>query len=424
MNRMDAVLVGAGQRGRDVFGGYARTHPDRLRFVAVADPHEGRRNRFADEHAIPTGQRFAHWEDLFARPRLAEACFNATMDRMHRESALAALDAGYHLMLEKPMADTPAGCLELEAHAQARGLLLQICHPLRYTPFYTRVKEVLASGRIGRIVSLTMHENVGYWHFAHSYVRGNWRRLDESGPMILTKCCHDMDIAAWLVDAPVHQVSSFGSLRTFRAENAPEGAPARCTDGCPVEASCPFFAPAFYMGAGIGWPTSTISVDTSLEARRRALETERYGRCVFRCDNDVVDNQAVTAEFMDGTVFDFFVRSNSVECFRTIRVVGERGELNGHFEKNEMLVSEFGQGYSDKARHEVIRTAVWDGGHGGGDVGAIGNFLRCLDSRDRQGMAHSLRIAVEGHLLAFAAEQARVERRVVTMDEFRTSLGR
>lgn len=419
---VEAVLVGAGNRGREAVGAYARRNPKELKFIAVAEPHEGRRDVFAEEHGIPVENRFNSWEELMERPQLAPLCFNTTMDQTHRESAKAAMDKGYHLFLEKPMAHTADGCLEIARHARKRERLIQICHPLRYTNFYGRVKELLDQGRIGRLLSISMYENVGNWHFAHSYVRGNWRRIDESGPVILTKCCHDMDIATWMADGHVREVSSFGSLSHFVEANAPEGAPARCTDGCPVEDTCPYYAPAFYLGAGIGWPTSVISVDTSVEARRRALETEQYGRCVYRSDNTAVDHQVLNAEFESGITLDFAVRANTAECFRTIRLIGEAGEINGHFEKNEIMVTRFGQGYSDKATREIFKTLVWDGGHGGGDTGVVKNFLRVYNENDVKGQDHSLDIAVEGHLLSFAAEQARVGREVVRMQDFKEGL--
>ncbi len=419
---VEAVLVGAGQRGRDAIGIYARRFPEELRFIAVAEPHESRRNLFAEQHGIPEEMRFESWEDMMDRPQLAPLCFNLTMDQTHRDSAIAALAKGYDLFLEKPMAHTAEGCLEIAAAAREHGRLLQICHPLRYTPFYLKVKELLSAGKIGRLLSISMYENVGYWHFAHSYVRGNWRRIDESGPVILTKCCHDMDIATWMAEDHVREVSSFGRLSHFREENAPEGAPARCTDGCPVEDTCPFYAPAFYLGPGIGWPTSAVSVDTSMEARRKALETGPYGRCVYRSDNTAVDHQVLNAEFEGGTTFNFGVRANTADCYRTIRLVGEQGEIDGHFEKREVLLTRHGQGYSDSCTREIFKTELWDGGHGGGDTGVVRNFLRAVHEQDRAGMEHSLDIAVEGHLLSFAAEQARTSRQIIAMREFKDTL--
>ncbi|MCX7963709.1 MAG: gfo/Idh/MocA family oxidoreductase [Candidatus Hydrogenedentota bacterium] len=420
MKPLEAVLVGAGQRGRDAFGAFALRFPHLLKFVAVADPDEGRRQLFAQQHNIPPERCFSSWQELLERPQFAPICANATMDREHLPSALAAMEAGYHLLLEKPMAHTAEGCMEIVETARRLRRIVQICHPLRYSPFYAKVKELLAAGEIGTLTALTMVENVGYWHFAHSYVRGNWARVDRSGPVILTKTCHDMDIAAWLVDAPARRVISIGELRYFRKEFAPEGAPERCTDGCPAEDSCPFYAPAAYLGANTDWPVSAISpVDRSYEARKRALETGPYGRCVFRADNDALDHQMVLVEFANGVLFNFTVSGCTSECFRTIRALGTKGELDGHAEKREIRVDRFAQGvWPALPRHFYHTQAMYDA-HGGGDTGVMKNLVRLVRSDDFAGAMQSLEIALEGHLLSFAAERARLDGVPLDMETYR-----
>jgi len=419
MASIEAVLLGAGQRGRDNVGRFAEDHPEELKFVAVADPVEGRRKQFAQRHNIPEDRCFASYDDLLELPQMTPVCFNATMDLEHRDSALKALARGYHLFLEKPMATDPLSCLEIQAAARKAGRMVQICHPLRYTTFYQAIKRLLEEGRIGKILSLSMYENIGYWHYAHSYVRGNWANSGRSGPLILTKCCHDMDIATWMADQKVQSVSSFGTLTHFRRESAPEGAPERCTDGCPAEATCPFYAPAFYLRGGNLWPVSVISLDPSPEARLQALKEGPYGRCVFHSDNDVPDHQVVNVQLTGGITLDFAVRAHTYYCFRTIRILGTEGELNGHMEKGKISIDRFQQGLGEEHPAEHILPRQIEGGHGGGDPGVIRNFLRCYRENDFDGIEHSLQIAVEGHLLSFAAEEARRSGAVVDMDEFK-----
>lgn len=405
---IEAVLVGAGERGRNIIGQHALSHPGRLKIVAVAEPNAERRDRFAREHGIAADRCFADFVPLFERPQMAPVCFNTTMDRQHLPSALMAMECGYDLFLEKPMAVTPEECLKIVSEAKRLKRMVQICHPLRFTPFYTKVKTLLEAGSIGAITSLTMHENVAHWHFAHSYVRGNWCNADTSGPLILTKCCHDMDIAVWLVDSPVKRVSSFGSRLHFTEANAPEGAPERCADGCPVENECPHFAPAIYLTDNTNWPASVISVDSSLEARRRALAEGPYGKCVYRSDNSVVDHQVVAVAFESGATLDFAVRACTAECYRTLRILGTEGELNGHLERGEIAITRFRQGL-DVSREREVHTVTWDDGtHLGGDPRAIDHFLECHERGDHEAMDKSLTIALEAHLLAFAAERARV----------------
>ena len=242
-----AALIGAGRRGIQTFGGFALRNPYEIQFIAVAEPDAERRVQFAAQHDIPKERQFSSWEELLDRPKLCEALVIATMDQMHFAPTIAALDAGYDILLEKPMSNEPVECLRMAQQAQAEKRLLMICHVLRYTPFFTAIKKIVDSGLLGDIVSVQHNENVGYYHQAHSFTRGNWRNSQLSSPMILAKCCHDMDILTWLIGKRCQKISSFGGLYLFKPENAPVGAPARCTDGCPVERQCPYSAIRIYI---------------------------------------------------------------------------------------------------------------------------------------------------------------------------------
>ena len=419
---IEAVLVGAGNRGYEAYGPYALEHPEQIRFTCVAELHEGRRKRFAEAHGIPPERQFASWQDLYARGRLAEALVNCTLDRMHLESTLPALELGYEVLLEKPMANTLQGNVRLVQAAEERGRLLMICHVLRYTAFFSTLHQILASGRLGRIITVEHRENVVYWHMAHSFVRGNWRSSQVESPMILAKCCHDMDILYWNLGA-VRRLGSFGSLTHYRPENAPPGAPERCTDGCPAADECPWYAPRLYLHGHTGWPVSVMSEDLSQEARRRALETGPYGRCVYYCDNDVVDHQTVNLDFESGASGTLFMHGHSHEEGRTMRYDGTRATLRGRC----------GYGFGDSIEiHDHLTGRVEEhdpsagglqadvSGHGGGDAGLMAAFVRAL--RPELGGVEGLttsRESLESHLMAFAAEEARVEGGIVIMDEFR-----
>jgi predicted dehydrogenase len=411
---IEAVMVGAGNRGYDAYGPYALQHPDQIRFTAVAEPHDERRRRFAQAHGIPPERQFRTWQDLYAQGQIARALVNCTLDRQHLDSTLPALEMGYDVLLEKPMANTLAGNVRLVRTAGQRGRLLMICHVLRYTTFFATLHAILASNRLGRVVTVEHRENVVYWHMAHSFVRGNWRDSRVESPMILAKCCHDLDILFWNL-GPVARLSSFGSLIHFRPENAPPGAPERCTDGCPVADDCPFYAPRLYLTDHTGWPVSVISEDLSLAARRRALESGPYGRCVYRCDNDVVDHQTVNLEFESGATGVLFMHGHSHEECRTMRYDGARATLRGRF----------GYGWGDSieihdhltGRVERIDPQAGDSGHGGGDAGVMAAFVRAL--HDPAAAPTTAGESLESHLLAFAAEEARLSGGVVQMDEFR-----
>ncbi|MBC8446732.1 MAG: Gfo/Idh/MocA family oxidoreductase [Chloroflexi bacterium] len=411
---LEAVLVGAGNRGYDAYGPYSLQHPHEVRFVAVAEPHEERRARFARAHNIPPARQFRTWQEMLAQGQIADAALVCTLDRMHVEPAVAALETSYDVLLEKPMATTVEDCVRLVHTAERTGRILMICHVLRYTAFFSGVHEIIASGRLGDVITVEHRENVVYWHMAHSFVRGNWRNSRIESPMILAKCCHDMDILFWNL-GPVKRLNSFGSLIHYRPENAPPGATERCTDGCPVADDCPFYAPRPYLSDHTGWPASVISEDLSLEARRRVLETGPYGRCVYRCDNDVVDHQTVNMEFESGVTGVLFMHGHSHEEGRTMRYDGTRATLRGRFTmvKSEITIHDHLTGGTETI---VPKGTLY--GHGGGDEGLMAAFVRTV----REGQAEPLtsaRASLESHLMALAAEEARVNGSIVHMDDFR-----
>jgi predicted dehydrogenase len=283
---------------------------------------------------------------------------------------------------------------------------------LRYTPFFSTLHEILASGRLGKIMTVEHRENVVYWHMAHSFVRGNWRNTALSSPMILAKCCHDLDILYWNMGQPVKQLHSIGSLRHYRPENAPEGALLRCTDGCPVE--CQWDARKLYLGDYSKWIVMALGTDLSETGKLKALQEGWYGRCVYHCDNDVVDNQTVNMEFADGTSVVLFMHGHSHKEGRTMRYDGTRATLRGRSEADSQQIEI--QAHLTGEREEVpIPKAT--SGHGGGDFGIVGSFVRAM--RGEEAALTTARESLESHLMAFAAEESRLKGTVVNMADFR-----
>jgi predicted dehydrogenase len=418
MAAVEAVLIGAGHRGRHTFGAFARRRPERLRFVAVAEPDAGRRDAFAAEHGLGAACCHDDWRALLAAAPAAQAAVVATGDTLHVEPALAALAAGYHVLLEKPIAPTPAECVRVVEAAEASGRILQIGHVLRFTAFYEKVKEILASGVLGELSTIDMKEHVAYWHFTHSYVRGKFRSRAVAAPVVLAKTCHDLDLLCWFAERAPRRAASFGSLGHFRAESAPAGAPPRCTDGCPVQASCPHDAERFYLGpddalAG-SWPWLDVSPDPSRAARRRALEAGPYGRCVYRCDNDAVDRQVLAVEFEGGLTATFAVHGTASEERRTIRASGSRGELRGVLHDGVIELSRHGR--LGVERIELKTPGVL--GHFGGDEGLCAHFVDVVAAGSLGDVRTSGRISLASHLLGFAAEAARENGAVVDCAAF------
>ena len=454
------AVIGAGGRGRSAYGDYCLRYPERSRVVAVAEPDPVRREAFAAEHGIPPELTCESWEDLSSLPAAWDAVVIATPDRLHVAPAIAAMERGWDILLEKPIAPSEAGVLQVLRVAEETNAMVAVSHVLRYTPFFTRIKSIVEAGRLGDLMAIQHNENIGYWHFAHSYVRGHWRRTDESSPMIVAKACHDMDVVRWIVDAPCTSVASMGGLAHFRPENAPHGAPDRCTDGCPVADSCPFYAPRYYidrLGDTYGPAVAAMTADPSLEGRMKALRTGPYGRCVYHCDNDVADHQAVIASFANGVVASFMVSAFTPDNTRTLKIMGTRGELRGRLDTGEIEIRSFlpdmrqapdgklGWGRDELGRaaprydgREVLRVVPvphnetevlgdLDGseayrGHEGGDDGLMDAFVSATAARRDSGRSWSevktsLEESVESHLMAFAAERSRTTGAVVPIQQ-------
>jgi predicted dehydrogenase len=323
------------------------------------------------------------------------------------------------MLLEKPIAPTAAECLEIASAAEAQGRLLQIAHVLRYAPFFLALREIITSDRLGAIVSVDWRENLVYWHFAHSYVRGNWGNTARAGPMILTKCCHDLDLLVWMFGR-CEQLSSSGSLTHFtRGAVGPE-IPERCTDGCPIAEVCPYFAPRIYLDRLREDPASfavaAVTLDRTSEGVMRALETGPYGRCVYRSDNDAVDHQVVLMHFAGGLSVSLTMQGSSHVEGRTVRIDGTRATLLANEARGEMEIHDHRTGQA-----ELISRPRGVGGHGGGDDGLMRAFVGAIQG-DRAGVLTSAREAVASHLMAFAAERARLQDEVVDMQAFRSSL--
>ncbi|MEA3349582.1 MAG: Gfo/Idh/MocA family oxidoreductase [Chloroflexota bacterium] len=453
-----AILIGAGQRGAGVYGAYALRHPEKIQFVAVAEPDAERRERFAAQHKIPSDDQFSGWVPLLQRSRLGQAALVCTQDRQHAPATLAALHAGYDVLLEKPMATSADECRQLVAVAEKNGRQLHICHVLRFTNHFAKMKEIIQSGDLGDIINVSHRENVSWWHMAHSFVRGNWRREDESAPMILAKCCHDLDILVWMLNDHCEYLSSVGGLRHYRRENAPDGAPLHCLDGCPVEDVCPYYAPFIYedlfplwrnfadTAKGVskliakaqervpglvkalakisptlrraseyrGWPRSVVADDPTLENIHEALKKGPYGRCVYHCDNNVVDHQVVTMQFATGPSVTLTMHGHSHCEGRFTRIQGTRAELQATFG--------FGGSWIEVNAHRSDKKTLYDtsadleSGHGGGDDRLMAAFLKSLQSGDQNTAISTARQSLESHLMAFAAEEARLGKKTVKMD--------
>jgi predicted dehydrogenase len=410
------ALAGAGVRGRD----YARraVTGGRARLVAVAEPVESRRAAVAAEHGLPPDRVFTDWRELAARPRLAEAAIVATQDTQHVEPAVAFADHGYHLLLEKPMAPTEEGAAAIAEAAERSGVMLAVCHVMRYSAYTRALKDLLDRGRVGDVINVQHLEPIGWWHFAHSYVRGNWRSERRSSPMLLAKCCHDIDWLAHIIGRPARRVSSFGGLTHFRPENRPAAAADRCLD-CAVEPDCPYSAPRIYLPFtgdpdGRRWPLGALTADPSPDGVREALRTGPYGRCVYAGGNDAADQQVVMIEYAGGVTASLTATAFTPRGSRKTRVFGTRGAIEG--DGHRLTIEDFVTG-----RRETVETgdgaSVLDGDHGAADQALVDAFVAAIGAGDSSLLPTDARASLDSHRLVWAAERARRTGTVVSLSE-------
>lgn len=412
MKQLSLALVGAGDRGYHSYSPYIKANPWKCRLVAVADMDDDKRNICGDDFGIPEEMRFQNMFDLLERPKLADALMICTGDKLHFEPALRAMEKGYHILLEKPMATTPAQCVALERAARQYDRMFILCYVLRYTEFFTTIRRIIDSGTIGRINSIVHFENIPLVDQVHSFTRGIFRNTDVAGPILLSHCCHDLDLISWFAGAPCRKVASFGALTHFRLENAPLGAPERCLDGCPHAESCAYYAPSFYLTDDIGWPTSTICTDLSFDGRLKALQEGIYGRCAYRCDNNVCDNQTVIMEFENGVTANFSLQPFSSANGRTLKICGDKGEIRANLDKNEIEVTDILLGQNQRYRLQPSRYK-----YGGGDNSIMEYFINEAIKGEKGGRT-DMSSSLESHLIAFAAEESREKNVVVDLNVF------
>jgi predicted dehydrogenase len=411
------LLVGAGNRGQG-YAKFCEQLPHRARVVAVAEPRDYPRSLIAARHGLPPERVFRCWSEAAAAPKLADAVIIATQDALHEEPARAFAAKGYHLLLEKPMAPSEAGCRAIVEAVRDSGVMMAVCHVLRYTAYTRQLKALLAGGAVGDVISVQHVEPVGYWHQAHSFVRGNWRNEQQSTFMLMAKSCHDLDWLAYVMDRPCAAVSSFGRLSHFRPAHRPAGAADRCLD-CAVESQCPYSARKIYLGflrKGIqGWPLEVLTDDVSEAGVLAALRDGPYGRCVYACDNDVVDHQVVNFEFAGGATAVFTMTAFSAAGGgRVTRIFGTRGEIWG--DSRHIKVRDF---LTDQERS--IDTEAGDqsilGGHGGGDGGLMDAFTAAVAEGRPERIHSGVDASWSSHQLVFAAERSRRSGQVVRLGD-------
>ena len=414
---MKYIVIGAGSRGM-IYGKLARQRG--ITIAAIADKRSDRLKSAGKELDVPEDMLFSTAEELLALPKLADAAIIATQDRDHYGHVMQALDRGYDILLEKPISPSPIECLEIEEKANKLGRKITVCHVLRYTALWGKIKEILDSGEVGKIVSIKHSENIGNFHMAHSFVRGNWANKETSAPIILAKSCHDLDILLWLTGARCTKVAAFGSLTYFKESKAPAGSSDRCCS-CPVAKDCRYEAKKMYLPCLGQWPADIVCLEQTEEALITALETSPYGRCVYKCGNDVCDHMSMILEFDNEVTATFTLTAHTGACHRNIHILCEDGEILADDETNQVIVRHHVSSQADTFQEQIYHIRTNSSGHGGGDSGILNDFTDILQENSNDSRS-SISRSVESHMMAYAMEQSRLTGKVVDMQEYVASV--
>ncbi|MBP5159585.1 MAG: Gfo/Idh/MocA family oxidoreductase [Lachnospiraceae bacterium] len=412
---MKLALIGAGQRGA-IYTKYAYEKTG-AEIVAVVDLKKEKRDMICKEYNVPENMAFENVDDFYKLGKIADAVIIATMDRDHFKHVMPAIALGYNVLLEKPISPDIKECLEIQKSAHEHNVKIVVCHVLRYTEFFSTIKRIIDSGELGKVVTIQHAENVGNFHIAHSFVRGNWRNSDLSSPIIMQKSCHDMDILQWLVDSECDKVSSFGALSYFKEENAPKGSTARCLD-CPVAADCRFDGRKAYLPIRGDWPAAVLTEDQSEEGILKALREGPYGRCVFRCDNNVCDQQVTNIQFKNGVTASFHLSGLTNKMHRTIKVMCENGDIFGDDAEDYITVTHYSANSQYEGSVRKVEINNEEGFHGGGDYRLVMDFIGELEGKNAESRS-SIDRSIESHLMAYAAEQSRLSDKVIKIDDIR-----
>ena len=402
-----AITLGAGARG-NVYGNYAVANPNNLDIVGVAEPIKIRNERYTKKHKIEDKNRFDTWERVFEHPKFADAVIISTPDNLHYAPCMKALEMGYDVLLEKPISPSEKECRDILKLAKKNNRIVAVCHVLRYAPYFIKLREIIQSGILGKVVSIQHLEPIQHIHMSHSYVRGNWHNSKQTTPIILAKSCHDLDIIRWMLGKPCKSIQAFGELSWFRKENAPEGSTARCSDGCKVEKSCPYSAMEIYYRKR-SW-TYVFDLPEKKEEHGdfilNQLKTTNYGRCVYRMENDQPDHYTTNILFEDNITASFSMEAFTSYDGRRTRVMGTLGDVVG--DMTSMTHTDFLTGKKTEWKQE-------SDGHGGGDWRLVNDWINAISKKDPSLLTSTIDQSIESHIMGFMAEKSRKTKKVMNV---------
>lgn len=412
------VVIGCGDRAT-VYCEEGVNQLKKMEIVAAIDPDKERLRYMREHFGITEAQCYTDMQDVLIQGKIADCVINGTMDTMHYETTIPFLKQGYHMILEKPVVNNAEQLLEIKKVAKENQCKLLVCHVLRYTPYYRKIKEMLDNGDLGEIMNIQTSERVGAYHSSMSYIRGKWNSAKHCGSsLLLAKCCHDIDLICWLNHGkkPI-SVQSDGGRDYFLREKAPKGSGNRCLVDCPdeIRKNCVYDVQSMYLdNCLLPWyPWQCTGKNWQEVTEEEKVESLKiynpHGRCIYKCDEgDIVDHQNVMIHFEDGSTAIHTVTLGAMRPGRTIWVQGTKGEIEGRAEDGVLYYREYDKKTSRYNEYQVnfSDTEGETGGHFGGDKGLVADFCALMRGETPSVSCTSIDDSVTGHMLCYAADEA------------------
>lgn len=404
------ILIGAGLRGTHLTQQLADC-PYNAQLVGVVEPNDYRRSSFALKYGIPSSAQFTSWKAFFDSNLSCDAAIIATMDNQHTEPALACLERGCHILIEKPLSDSYKGCIQINEAQNKSGLVVSVCHTLRYMEAFQKIKQIVEAGVLGHLVHVDHMEAIGHLRFAHNYVRGRWAKEENNTFLLLHKCCHDIDIIAWIINSPCNRVSSFGSLLYFTPSNAPSGSGKRCLDDCQIQDKCLYSALHLYGKDDLTGRIQDLGESQSHESRLSAIKNGPFGACVWHASNNVVDHQVVSMEFVNGVTATCTMSGYSATHGRRTRIQGTKGELLFDEASSSIVIQHFSN--PNPTCIKLDRPTSYHPE----DKDIVDTWLASIHSPSSRNIMVNSQEALKSHAIVFAAELSRIEKRIIEISE-------
>lgn len=358
---------------------------ENVRIKAIADIDPEKMKSYSSKYFSQDNQpEFYTDYSLMLDDEEIDAVIICTPDTMHREMAIAALNKGKHILLEKPMATTIEDSIAIYGESLKQDLVFRLGFVLRYTGVYKKIKELVASGVLGKIITVEAKEQLGYLHGASFFRR--WHRFKKNnGGFLNAKCSHDMDILNWIIEDEPLYVSAFGGRGYF---NRKDGASDACTD-CRLRFGCRYY----YKYSDYGAFNCTENI------------------CPFNVEKDIVDHEVVNIEYCKGVTACFTVTMLSAEATRKMAVFGSEATLYADFAKGVIEVK-----HIRPADAETYTMSPASSGHGGGDEILYCDFIDAIRNEAQTGKSDA-RAGMLSTLMALAAEKSMEQRKVINIQD-------